>query len=231
MNFVKITYPDGEFEIMETQVTQGDWTEIMGSNPSYFKGDLNLPVEQVSWNDTQNFIQKLNASQKDYVYRLPKGKEWEFACGKDPEILGDHAWYYENSNNKTHPVKQKKPNEFGLYDMLGNVWEWCEDLYDKNSGSFRVIRGGGWNGSAHGCQSAIRSYWGPDFRYSDVGFRLVRTPVSLGTVTLDHSMENRLTIAIKALKEIAKHGCCVMHNDSGCPGCRAHKALKDIGAW
>jgi len=206
MNFVKIPYPQGEFEIMDAQVTQEEWKQVMGENPSHFKGE-NLPVEQVSWNDCKEFIAKLNAHQKDHVYRLPTEKEWEFACGEDPENLSDHAWFYENSKRKTHFVKQKKPNEFGLYDMLGNVWEWCEDLYYPDSGSYRVLRGGGWRSDALLCRSAQRGSLGPEFRYFGVGFRLVRT-LALVPLTLDplssYKTERALCAAKKALEEIVE---------------------------
>jgi formylglycine-generating enzyme required for sulfatase activity len=119
-----------DFEMMDAPVTQSEWQEVMWDNPSYFKDNPNNPVEQVSWNDCQKFIKKLNEKNDGYVYRLPTEAEWEYcskSCDKIP--LNDQAWYYENSNNKTHPVKQKQPNKLGLYDMLGNVWEWVQDFY------------------------------------------------------------------------------------------------------
>jgi formylglycine-generating enzyme required for sulfatase activity len=130
-----------DFEIMDTQVTQKQWQDVMGSNPSYFKNNPDNPVETVSWNDVQEFIKKLNEKNDGYVYDLPTEEQWEYACragtqtaysfGDDPKDLKDYAWYWENSENTTHPVKQKKPNAWGLYDMHGNVWEWCKDVYDK----------------------------------------------------------------------------------------------------
>lgn len=157
-----------DFYIGRYEVTQGQWKAIMGRNLSYFKdcGD-NCPVEQVSWNDIQNFINKL-IQKTGKKYRLPTEAEWEYAArsrGKNEKWagtsneseIGDYAWYLSNSGSKTHPVGQKKPNGLGLYDMSGNVWEWCSDWYGKNyygnspkdnptgpsGGQFRVLRGGG----------------------------------------------------------------------------------------
>lgn len=184
------------FEMQTTQVTQKQWTEVMGNNPSYFNGD-NLPVERVSWNDCQEFIQKLNSANDGYAYRLPTEAEWEYCCragaasaysfGDDTDQTGDYAWYYPNSFNRTHEVAQLKPNAFGLYDLHGNVWEWCQDWYGgynsqpitdptgPNSGFYRVAHGGGWADFAQCCRSAVRDFGGPGNRYSNVGFRLVRT--------------------------------------------------------
>ena len=140
------------------------WEAVMGSNPSHFSGDNN-PVEQVSWNDCQSFIAKLNELDHEHTYRLPTEAEWEYACragstmgygyGNDSAQLGQYAWYSDNSNSKTHPVGEKKPNAWGLYDMHGNGWEWCQDWYDggyyenspgtdpqgPNSGSHHVFSG------------------------------------------------------------------------------------------
>lgn len=171
----------------ETPVTQAEWQKVMGNNPSHFKGKDN-PVEMVSWNDCQEFCKAMNmdSAQTKYIYRLPTSAEWEEALGKDiseKEVL-EQAWCYENSEYKMHPVKEKKPNEFGLYDMRGNVWEWCEDeIY----GSDRVVRGGSWNFGARDLRAALRSSVWPDFRYVNVGFRLLRIPVSLDSLTLDPS--------------------------------------------
>ncbi|MDP2899170.1 MAG: formylglycine-generating enzyme family protein, partial [bacterium] len=192
----KVTLTRG-FYMGVYEVTQEEWEKVMGSNPSEFKGPKN-PVETVSWHDAQEFARRL--SQKENVtYRLPTEAEWEYACragtttefywGDDPDCreMGDYAWYYYNSGETTHPVGQKKPNARGLYDMSGNVWEWCQDWYaDKYSsasqtdptgpagGSGRVDRGGGWRSYAFGCRSAWRGWNSPSDRGDGLGFRLVR---------------------------------------------------------
>lgn len=185
-----------EFELCETLVIQSQWQEVMGSNPSYFKG-VNLPVEQVSHNDIQEFISKLNVSQTEYVYRLPTEEEWEYACrsgtatayffGEKSRGINSYAWFYENSGMRTHPVKEKKPNPWGFYDILGNVWELTSSLYEP-TGSNRVIRGGGWNNYVKLVRSARRNYVTPDYVDSDVGFRLARNKTLPSyTVTLSHT--------------------------------------------
>ena len=138
----KVTLTKGVY-IGVTEITQSQWKAIMGNNPSYFKGD-NLPVEQVSWNDCQEFIRKLNLQEGGNKYRLPTEAEWEYTCragtttrfcfGDSESRLGDYAWYSSNSSSKTHPVSRKKPNVWGLYDMHGNVWEWCEDSCEYSGG-------------------------------------------------------------------------------------------------
>ena len=175
------------------EVTQALWQAVMGSNPSEYKGD-NLPVETVSWNDCQKFISKLN-SLTGRMFRLPTEAEWEYAARGGKESRGyqysgssnisDVAWYDENSGTKTHPVGTKQANELGIYDMTGNVWEWCSDWYSSyssssqtnstgaDSGSFRVFRGGGWNSDAGCCRSSFRCYVTPDSRYFYLGLRLV----------------------------------------------------------
>lgn len=176
MNFIKI--PGKDFEMADAPVTQAEWQEVMGNNPSRFKGENN-PVEMVSWNECQDFIKKLKFIKKfdtaNYEYRFPTEDEWEF-CAKpcDNQKLDLIAWYWENSRETTHPIKQKQPNEFGLYDMLGNVWEWTASLHEL-TGSNRVVRGGGWGISAQGCRSGLRYDGDPGSRSSNVGFRLVRT--------------------------------------------------------
>ena len=178
----------------ETEVTQALWKAVMGNNPSYFKGD-NLPVEQVSWNDCQEFIRKLN-QKTGKNFRLPTEAEWEYAArgGKKSRgykyagsnNIGSVAWYTDNSGYKTYAVKGKSPNELGLYDMSGNVWEWCSDwcgsdYYGKSpstnpqgplNGSYRVLRGGSWIDGAGGCRVSDRSDGGPDRAYCSGGFRL-----------------------------------------------------------
>ncbi len=180
------------------EVTQAEWAKVMGSNPSYFKGD-NLPVECVSWNDVIDYCNKRSKAEGltpcyrvsgDTVYwdfsangyRLPTEAEWEWAArgaGKgrlDYEYGGSNdidavAWYDENSGWGTHPVGQKQANSLGIYDMSGNVSEWCWDLY----GASRVLRGGSWNNDAWYVRSADRSDSMPDIRYVSGGFRLVHS--------------------------------------------------------
>ena len=183
-----------DFYIGKYEVTQGQWQRIMGNNPSYYKncGD-NCPVEQVSWNDIQQFIQRLN-NQSGKQYRLPTEAEWEYAArsgGKSEKYAGGNdvdavAWYDGNSGRETHPVGQKQPNGLGLYDMSGNVWEWCSDWYGEkyygqsfrdnpdgpSSGSYRVLRGGSWYTKPRYVRVASR-YWGnPESRLIYYGFRL-----------------------------------------------------------
>lgn len=213
------------FYMQTTEVTQGQWKAVMGNNPSHFNKhqsespsytsnrpllyDIilpywllffhndNYPVEGVSWNDTQEFIEKLNKLEGD-KYRLPTEAEWEYAAragstaqfcfGDNTNSLKDYAWYENNSGAITHPVAQKKPNVWGLYDMHGNVWEWCEDLYDDypigpvanpTGPEFsydpqrrdRVLRGGSWDNRAWHCRSACRN--AADGRSAHYGFRLV----------------------------------------------------------
>ena len=174
------------------EVTQALWQAVMGSNPSEYKGD-NFPVETVSWNDCQKFISKLN-SLTGRMFRLPTEAEWEYAARGGKESRGyqysgssnisDVAWYDENSGSKTHPVGTKQANELGIYDMTGNVWEWCSDWYSSyssssqtnptgsDSGSARVSRGGGWNCNASYCRLSVRFYYTPDFRLDILGLRL-----------------------------------------------------------
>jgi formylglycine-generating enzyme required for sulfatase activity len=175
------------------EVTQEQYEAVMGKNPSNFKGAKN-PVEQVSWNDAADFCRK--ASQTGKGFRLPTEAEWEYACragsrtrfcfGDLDGSLGDYAWYDGNSGKQTHPVGEKKPNAWGLYDMHGNAWEWCGDWYadrygagsaknptGPSSGSSRVRRGGGWGSSARDCRGAIRGGGVPDYSHGGVGFRAV----------------------------------------------------------
>lgn len=193
------------FEMGETPVTQKQWTAVMGNNPAYFQNSgANTPVESVSWNDVQIFIAKLNESQNKYIYRLPSEAEWEYACragtttaysfGDDITRLKRHTWCHENSDNETHPVQQKTPNNWGFYDMHGNVWELCQDFYEN--GSNRVIRGGSFASSAKFVRSGQRYGVTRGYRNRYVGFRLART---LRGKTSSSSSGNR-----KALKEITK---------------------------
>ena len=182
------------YYIGKYEVTQELWKAVMGSNPSYFKGD-NLPVEQVSWNDVQEFLRKLNA-MTGKRYRLPTEAEWEFAARggnssrgykySGSNSLGSVAWYYDNSGSRTHAVGTKSPNELGIYDMSGNVREWCQDWYSDsyygssprtnptgpNSGSYRVRRGGSWGISASFCRVSARIDGTPARRNYYLGFRL-----------------------------------------------------------
>lgn len=181
-----------DYYIGKTEVTQAMWKAVMGNNPSFFKGD-NLPVESVSWNDCQKFISKLN-SMTGQNFRLPTEAEWEFAArgGNNSKHfqysgsnkLGDVAWYAGNSRKKTHAVATKLPNELGLYDMSGNVWEWCSDRdgnyssssqtnpIGPSSGSSRVFRGGSWGSDAGFCRSSMRYSGPPVFNYYLLGLRL-----------------------------------------------------------
>ncbi len=196
---VKITEP---FYIGIYPVTQREWKAVMGNNPSEFKGD-DLSVENVSWDDCQEFIGKLNKKEGGWKYRLPTEAEWEYACragssgrycfGDDESRLSRYAWFDEEwDEGSTHPVGTKKPNAWGLHDMHGNVWEWCEDNWHDNYygapedgkawvpgsgeyGSRRVLRGGSWSYDAEGCSSAYRNLCSPGNRRDDLGVRLVRS--------------------------------------------------------
>jgi formylglycine-generating enzyme required for sulfatase activity len=189
---------ENAFYMGRYEVTQQQWHEIMDDNPSGFTGDDDLPVERVSWDNVQEFIEKLNEREGTDKYRLPSEAEWEYACragtttrysfGDSESELGDYAWYNYNSESKTHPVGQKKPNLWGLYDMHGNVWEWVQDIsygsyngapsdgsaWESGDGAYRVARGGGWGGVAKLCRSAAREYCDPRGRGSGLGFRILR---------------------------------------------------------
>lgn len=203
------------FEMGKFEVTQAQWEAVVGSNrdahaepvkeggapgepvmngnPSHFKGST-LPVENVSWDEVQQFLRQLNKLDGNHKYRLPTEAEWEYACraGSAKEHAGSldaAAWYRANSGGQTQPVGQKQPNAWGLYDMHGNVLEWVQDWYEQTyyrnrpatdpqgpgSGSYRVYRGGSWYGSAADCRPAFRSFDLPGNRYYSLGFRLVRT--------------------------------------------------------
>ena len=184
------------YYIGETEVTQALWVAVMGNNPSNWKGD-DLPVESVSWNDAQEFIVKLNRLT-GRTFRLPTEAEWEYAARGGSKSRGYKysgsdsidavAWYDANSGQKTHPVKGKQANELGLYDMSGNVWEWCSDWkggYSSGSqqdpegtstGSYRVLRGGCWGCIARVCRVSHRASVTPDTRFDNFGFRLVLCP-------------------------------------------------------
>jgi formylglycine-generating enzyme required for sulfatase activity len=179
------------------QVTQSQYESVAGVNPSYKKGPSN-PVEQISWEDAKNFCQKLSLLPSERaagrVYRLPTEAEWEYSCragsttsycfGDDPANLAEYAWYYSNSQSSHHPVGQRKPNAWGLFDMHGNVAEWCSDWYGPQTtqsiadpvgpsqGLERVYRGGSFLGAAKNCQSTNRLGHNPYTRYNYIGFRL-----------------------------------------------------------
>jgi formylglycine-generating enzyme required for sulfatase activity len=194
---VTLTKP---FELGVYEVTQEQYEKVKGTNPSSSKGPQN-PVEKVSWEDAVEFCRKLSELPEEKaagrVYRLPTEAEWEYACragtttaysfGDDESQLRDYAWF---SGNATHPVGQKKPNPWGLYDMHGNVWEWCQDSYGAfpqglatdpkgpSSGSYRVYRGGSWNLTVRLCRSSSRSRCSPSYHFGYLGFRVVCVPSS-----------------------------------------------------
>lgn len=193
------------FYIQTTEVTQEQWEAIGLSNSSFFKGDLNLPVEGVSWIEIQEFIKQLN-KKGEGLYRLPTEAEWEYSarsgsetsysCGENKTCVEDIGWYINNANGKSHPVAQKQPNSWGLYDMHGNVFEWVQDWYQFNihpndpktdpkgplSGSERILKGGSFSsggeslrlGNTTTKQPGDHGYFSPDFRFDYYGFRLVR---------------------------------------------------------
>jgi len=184
-----------DFYLAKYEVTQRQWTKIMGRHFSYFKGSLR-PVERVTWDDSQRFIRQLN-SRSGATYRLPTEAEWEYAARSggvdkvysgtsDDESLQRFAWHVVNSNQQTHMVGMKKPNSLGLHDMSGNVWEWCSDWYDDSyyanstrnnpqgpdTGRYRVIRGGEWELPAGLTRTTYREAAKPNIRRNDIGFRL-----------------------------------------------------------
>lgn len=189
-----------DFYIGKYEVTQKQWRDIMGSNPSNFKNCDNCPIEMISWNDVQGFIKKLN-QKTGKNYRLPTEAEWEFAAHggtsassavtnkyAGSKSINEVAWYKGNSSSKTHPIGQKKANELGIYDMTGNVWEWCNDWggnyssgsqtnpQGASSGTNRMMRGGSWYYNATNCRVTNRGMNNPEARLSNCGFRLVLIP-------------------------------------------------------
>jgi formylglycine-generating enzyme required for sulfatase activity len=178
------------FYMDKTEVTQAEYRKVMGKNPSYYSGCDDCPVEKVSWHDANEYAKKVGK-------RLPTEAEWEYAArggnkSKGYRYSGSNGidavgWYDGNSGYKTHPVAQKQPNELGLYDMSGNVWEWCSDWYSDsyyrsspkndpqgpNSGSRRVLRGGSWSINDVDCRVANRGRRGPDYGDVSIGFRCV----------------------------------------------------------
>lgn len=203
----QVTLTQG-FWMSKYEVTQKQYADLMGFNPSYYRGGLQLPVERVSWTDANNYCVKFTQLEKDagrlpegFVYRLPTEAEWEYACragtttrfsyGDDPSYrrLGEYAWYGGSSDASTHPVGQKKPNAWGLYDLHGNVWEWCADWWyfrlpggsvkdplGPRTGQQRVIRGGrAYDNLTSAYRSAYRYKADPESRVSEIniGFRVV----------------------------------------------------------
>ena len=177
------------------EVTQGEWEAVMGENPSHFDAcESRCPVENISWDDVQDFMRRLNEAESGsgYAYRLPTEAEWEYAAragtpGARYGELGEIAWYAGNSESRTRLVGGKRANGWGLHDILGNVWEWTADRYGEypsgavtdptgpSTGSGRVLRGGGWLAGAGEVRSANRLYFGTGVRRENIGFRLVRT--------------------------------------------------------
>lgn len=200
----KVTLSQG-FYIQTTEVTQGQWEEITGNNPSHFLncGD-NCPVESISWYEVQDFIKKLNKMENTQSYRLPTEAEWEYACRAGAQSafaraemhsnatcgynkqLGQIGWYFRNSDKGTHRVGLKEPNPWGLFDMHGNVWEWCHDWHAKypfhtvtdptgpEKGRAKIRRGGSWSHYPMFCRSGYRSWYDPDNHLPEIGFRLVK---------------------------------------------------------
>lgn len=187
-----------DFYIGKYPVTQKFWVEVMGNNPSQFRGN-DLPVDQVNWDDCQEFLKKLNTQLPDRNFRLPSEAEWEYAArggrrSKGYKYAGSNninevAWYDGNSGSNTHPVGQKKPNELGLYDMSGNVWEWITDDWHDNyhdaptngqawlgtyiKGTYRVYRGGSWLHSSRSSRVTFRHGIKSDSKNPGIGFRIV----------------------------------------------------------
>jgi formylglycine-generating enzyme required for sulfatase activity len=192
---VEISQP---FYLGKYAVTQAQWEAVMGNNPSRFKGDPNQPVEHVSWDEVQGFIDNLNAKEGKTTYRLPTEAEWEYACragtttvysfGDSPVLLSEYAWYSDNAKGMTRPVGQLQPNDWGLYDMHGNVWEWVQDWYSRDyylqspshnptgpdQGRGRVLRGGSWFNIGRSVRSAQRTAYAPGYSnfIGSIGFRL-----------------------------------------------------------
>ena len=177
------------FQIGKFEVTQADWMQIMDNVPANFKNCEDCPVENVSWKDVQRFIEKLNAKYPGKNYRLPSEAEWEYAARggsknkgyrfSGSNDLSEVAWWAENSNSRPQPVGGKLPNELGIYDMSGNVREWCEDELkpypcesDNASFALRIYRGGSWYSTTLGCRVAYRANLAPDLQMPFNGFRL-----------------------------------------------------------
>jgi formylglycine-generating enzyme required for sulfatase activity len=189
---VTLTRP---FYLGKCEVTQEQWQQVMGNNPSDFRG-AKLPVDTVSWNDCQEFFAKVK-TRTGRTFTLPTEAQWEYACraatstpwsfGDKDTLATDYAWLGDNSGGTTHPVGTKKPNAWGLYDMHGNVWEWCADFYTKHAydtnapvdplgppaSEGRILRGGAWGDAPEGIRCAVRNTNGPDGKHNGIGFRCV----------------------------------------------------------
>ena len=191
---IEVTLSD--FYLAETPVTQELWQGVMNNNPSHFNGEK-LPVERISWDECNEFIEKLNDMTGEF-FRLPTEAEWEYAArggnkskknkysGSDDISIDNAVWYKENSDSMSHPAKSKKPNEIGLYDMSGNISEWCSDWYfnsysiglshtnpcGPSTGQTKVYRGGSWNDKAINCRVSKRNSMNPSYRNKQIGFRL-----------------------------------------------------------
>lgn len=196
-----------DFYIGETEITQSQWMAVMGrdNNPSYWKGNT-LPVERVSWAECQRFVNRLNKYlarelPEGYRFALPSEAQWEYAARGGEKSAGTRysggnslnvlAWFYSNSNERTHDVRIKTANELGLFDMSGNVWEWCQDWFDgnyyaenqdwkdplnKQESTHYVLRGGSWNYAEPYSRCATRNYGSLHTRYEDCGFRIALVP-------------------------------------------------------
>ena len=194
----RVTFSKG-FYLQNTEVTQGQWIRVMGGNPSTFdQCGENCPVENVSWDDVQEFIGKINKMEGAGRYRLPTEAEWEYACRAGSKLdycfdpgktdLQEYAWYDKNSGWHTNPVGQKTANAWGLRDMHGNVWEWCQGYYASypegpvvdppaaETGTGRIRRGGGWGDGSRDLRCANRGRAMPQEESGEWGFRLVMTP-------------------------------------------------------
>lgn len=180
------------FYVMVTPVTQWLWVSVMKYNPSAFQGDDDLPLENVTWDEANEFCLRLSKLIEKKI-RLLSEAEWEYVCragtkseyffGNEWNLLNEYAWFDLNSMDKTHLVAKKRPNPWGLYDIVGNVWEWCSDVWHSDyqyltscpmtsAQSRRVLRGGAWNMDYFRCRSAYRSYESKDFSTSKIGFRV-----------------------------------------------------------
>jgi len=240
---VTLTNP---FWLARTEVTQGQWQAVMGTNPSHFKGDPNLPVDSVNWSDAKEFCRKLNAQAAlpvGWQWALPTEAQWEYACragtgGVYAGKLEKMAWYKGNSGGKTHPVATKKPNAWGLYDMYGNAWEWCNDLLEQypsdavtdpigtDPASRRINRGGSFDSESIFCRSAARMADVPDVRYPIIGFRVAAIPDEIAESIERGEEWGRFTSGLRAetlKRQNSGDGYQVM-----CPDCNG-KGVKRMG--